>query len=737
MFRGYSMVLGALCLAFTCAGLASAAAPSYTITDLGVAPGWASTDDVDPAAINASGQVVGWAWTTAGGQLGFVYSGGMMTDIGTLNGMGMDTFARAINATGLVAGQSETSSGKLHAILFSHGTLTDLGTLGGAWSSASGVNNGGQVVGYSDTSAGIEHAMLYSNGTMTDLGSLAGATTASFAAGINANGQVAGWAGSDAFLYSSQTMTNLGTLPAPYNWSSEATAINNAGQVIGYSQGSGNNTHSFLFSNGAMSDLGTLPAPFNVGTFAEGINDLGQVVGRSWTLSLAEHAFLDNNGTMIDLENLLGPESGWTLSEAAGINDQGCIVGYGENPAGQARAFLLTPVPEPSAIALLLAGTACLLGSVWRRRKIGKRVLIVAALASGLMLATSITQAQVSNVFSMPAGQTSLQFVTVGDPGNALDWTTGLGSVPYAYQMGKYDVTVAQYVQFLNAVAKTDTYDLYNSDMVPGGAYPYGLPTIGIVQSGTSGSYSYSVAGSYSQAANCPIYDATWGDAARFCNWLQNGQPAFAVGTPGEVAGSTETGAYTLNGDTTSYMETRNPGATYVLPSLNEWYKAAYYKSGGTNAGYWEYPTRSNTVPSNVLSASGTNNASFSVNTAPYYSDPANSLTPVGAFSSSPALMAPMTWAAMSGSGTRRSSMVRSVVRGPGAGTTLSRAWPLPTTATPTPHSLTAALASAWQVLLSPNRPSSHFCSPLPPACWATHGGGENATRKQPFPAVS
>ena len=80
---------------------------------------------------------------------------------------------------------------------------------------------------------------------------------------------------------------------------------------------------------------------------------------------------------------------------------------------------------------------------------------------------------------------------------------------------------------------------------------------------GSSGSYNYSVAygGSLTQAqaANYPVFDVTWGDAARFCNWLQNGQPT----NLGETTGSTETGAYTLNGDTSVLNETRNSGATY------------------------------------------------------------------------------------------------------------------------------------------------------------------------------
>ena len=82
---------------------------------------------------------------------------------------------------------------------------------------------------------------------------------------------------------------------------------------------------------------------------------------------------------------------------------------------------------------------------IYPRRKlmsgkpIAKCVLAIAILAAGSAQA---------DVFNMPAGQTSLQFVTVGDPGNAADTLTdgtGYGSVGYTYQMGKYDVTVGQY----------------------------------------------------------------------------------------------------------------------------------------------------------------------------------------------------------------------------------------------------------------------------------------------------
>ncbi len=82
------------------------------------------------------------------------------------------------------------------------------------------------------------------------------------------------------------------------------------------------------------------------------------------------------------------------------------------------------------------------------------------------------------------AGTVNISLVPVGDPGNVADPLTGYGSVPYTYSMGEYDVTVGQYCQFLNAVAKTDTYGLYNTGMArrPLGAFP----TLGIAQSGSS-----------------------------------------------------------------------------------------------------------------------------------------------------------------------------------------------------------------------------------------------------------
>lgn len=89
------------------------------------------------------------------------------------------------------------------------------------------------------------------------------------------------------------------------------------------------------------------------------------------------------------------------------------------------------------------------------------------------------------------------------------------------------------------------------------------------------------------------VFVSFW-DAARFANWLHNGQP-----TGVQIAATTEDGAYTLSGYTGSDGSSiqRNSGAKWFLPTANEWYKAAYHKNNGLTADYWVYPTASNVRP--------------------------------------------------------------------------------------------------------------------------------------------
>ena len=212
--------------------------------------------------------------------------------------------------------------------------------------------------------------------------------------------------------------------------------------------------------------------------------------------------------------------------------------------------------------------------------------------------------------------------VPIGNAGNSNDSNTGnlYGGVGYNYAIDKNDVTIGQYTAFLNAVAATDAYSLYNSEMA------VDQNVAGIMQSGASGSYSYSVIGS----PNKPITYVSWYDAARFANWLYNGQPS--VG--GEGPGTTETGSYTLNGSNPTNVS-RNTNATWVIPTENEWYKAAYY-NGST---YYQYPFSSSTPPTSAMPGSTPNTANFFDNTTGYavtgstsYSSSQDYLTDVGTY---------------------------------------------------------------------------------------------------------
>jgi len=161
--------------------------------------------------------------------------------------------------------------------------------------------------------------------------------------------------------------------------------------------------------------------------------------------------------------------------------------------------------------------------------------------------------------------------VPVGNPGNTNDTHgDGYGGVDYVYNIGKFEVTAGQYTVFLNAVAADDTYGLYSADMWTDG--------IGckIDRTGSSGSYTYSVAGDW---ADRPVNYVSWGDAARFCNWLHNGQSAGV-----QDLTTTEDGSYYLNGATSDAQlldVVREDDATWVIPSEDEWYKAAYHKNDG------------------------------------------------------------------------------------------------------------------------------------------------------------
>ena len=243
-----------------------------------------------------------------------------------------------------------------------------------------------------------------------------------------------------------------------------------------------------------------------------------------------------------------------------------------------------------------------------------KRRILACLLAAVAVAGGRTTRA---DVFHMPEGTTSLEFVIVGNPGNTPDtlinWpdaTTGYGAVSSPYRIGKFEITTAQYAAFLSAVATaSDPYGLYNPDM----AEDYG----GIVRTESGGANVYEVKTGWE---NRPINYISWGDAVRFVNWLHHGQPE----APEEYLDwITETGAYTLNGAVTwqTLMEVvRNDDARYWLPSEDEWYKAAYYdptRNDG-DGGYWLYPTVSDAIAPPMANYGSTVNTTTDVGAYEY-----------------------------------------------------------------------------------------------------------------------
>jgi probable HAF family extracellular repeat protein len=340
--------------------------PRYVVRDLGTFGGPQSHFFSAPVveSVNNRGTVVGGADTPLPDPTCFVdchvlhafeWKRGVLTDLGTLPG-GANSMAFWINERGLILGLSETGvidplTGvpEQVAVIWKDGQIKSLGTLGGGnFSFPNAMNNDGQVVGlaqntipdpFSLLGLGTQsRAFLWQEGVMLDLGDLGGPD--SWAASINAYGDVAGWSFTDSspnpstkiptthpFLWQDGTMHDLGTLGGNFavvgslQSPGAGASLNNRGQVIGTSNLAGDLIHHpFLWDDGALTDLGTLGG--NNGE-AWWINNEGEIVGRAdLPDSQVHHAFLWKNGKMIDL----GAAPGQPCSTAIDINSRGQII---------------------------------------------------------------------------------------------------------------------------------------------------------------------------------------------------------------------------------------------------------------------------------------------------------------------------------------------------------------------------------------------------------------------------
>jgi probable HAF family extracellular repeat protein len=306
-----SLALTACCAFGVSSALAQSVAYTYSLTDLGVLPDQKDNSS-KPAAINNDALVAGTAGTSA-----FRYNKDSKIPMEDLGKDTVDSIARGfgINSSGRVVGDSTFGKTQVsHAAMFANGTAIDLGTLkkAGIYSRANGINASGQVVGF---------------------------------AGDRRDGQ-----NSRAFIISTANrlsrMVDLGTLGGNY---AQALGINDSGSVTGNAQNidsssSSRNSHAFIWNaETGMLDLGTIAGEFSYGT---SINANNHVAGYSTidTDNNRIHAFLYKEKEMIDLGSLSGAALDLDYSYALGVNINDQVVGYSYLPSGTKGDSINTPL---------------------------------------------------------------------------------------------------------------------------------------------------------------------------------------------------------------------------------------------------------------------------------------------------------------------------------------------------------------------------------------------------------
>lgn len=326
----------------------AASCPAYDIVDLGASPGaqvsWAS-------GLNWLGRVVGTSYvgeTWLSPQHGFVHNGQQMQDLGPA---GFSSSAHAINTSGQIAG-SVSDGVDTRAVIWVNGQALDLGHLGERWAEAKDLNDRGQAVGYGwQAGYSAQHAFLYSDGQLRDLGTLGG--TYSYAEGINRWREVVGGStltpdGWDlyAFVWRNGRMHALPSFGCQSHYSF-ATDINDRSEIVGISHndcGEAVRQRGFLYRNGQLIDIGDLGGG---DTRPLAVNNTGQIVGYSLTASGDPAWFIWDRGTMRNLQQLVDPQTPWLLSAANDINDRGEIAGQAQLADGTgdlvAHAILLRP----------------------------------------------------------------------------------------------------------------------------------------------------------------------------------------------------------------------------------------------------------------------------------------------------------------------------------------------------------------------------------------------------------
>lgn len=342
------------------------------------------------------------------------------------------------------------------------GTLSVLPTLNPADARnangiAQGINNGGTIVGSADAAdasgvyAGLVPALFAASGAarLPALVEGNGYTPSAGAVGVNDAGTIAGFAQAfakdgvslayHAVRIAGDAVQDLGSLDAEGRGYSFAAGINAAGQIAGYAQsfgadGTDTGTRAVIWDGTKVVDLGTLgqqtaadPKTSTAFTFgyssAAGLNLSGQAVGKSLAFdadgeTVGEHGFLYEDGKITDLNGMLEPGTDWVVVSANGINDAGQIAATATGSGGT-RAVLLTPVLGPQEAALYPRMVAA-----GRTTNVTFLVGKKAPTARIITLSSSSPTVKVPARVTLPAGRTSVVIPVTATPGKQTRATT-------------------------------------------------------------------------------------------------------------------------------------------------------------------------------------------------------------------------------------------------------------------------------------------------------------------------
>ncbi|HTQ11427.1 MAG TPA: hypothetical protein VMI31_15285, partial [Fimbriimonadaceae bacterium] len=304
--------------------------------------------------INDNGDITGVGFDPVTGEdHAFIYSNGIMQDLGD--------FGYPYGADGIAINDSDQLAAigygpGYQALRYSNGAAHRIGNIDGGYTEGLSINSSGNIVGRGMNGDGGYQGFTYIGGIFTALG-------VDKAESINNANDYVGSIGyywvyggyvhgvEHAFLYSGGTTTDLGDIGGGVRTNTEAYALNNLDQVVGYSTAADGTIHGFLYSGGVMQDIGTIPPYY---AYPCAINDSGLIVGNLETyVGGPVGPFIYSGGMMRQLADVLDSSGdAWTGLTITALNNSGRIVGYGTYN-GNGEGFVAIPTLPVSGVVVL------------------------------------------------------------------------------------------------------------------------------------------------------------------------------------------------------------------------------------------------------------------------------------------------------------------------------------------------------------------------------------------------